>query len=50
MKTRPQPDCHGHHELLDGAAMEDLKRVLGMVDILLVNDSEARQLSGEFAF
>ena len=28
-------------------AMDDLKKVLGMVDLLMVNDSEARQLSGE---
>ena len=31
------------------SAMEDLKKVLGMVDVLLINDSEARQLSGEFS-
>ncbi|OLY91075.1 Sugar or nucleoside kinase, ribokinase family [Cnuella takakiae] len=30
-------------------AMDDLKEVLGMVDVLLVNDGEARQLSGEFS-
>src|ERR1043166_4065024 len=30
-------------------AMDDLKKVLGMVDVLLVNDAEARQLSGEFS-
>lgn len=28
-------------------AMDDLKTALGMVDLLMVNDSEARQLSGE---
>jgi sugar/nucleoside kinase (ribokinase family) len=28
-------------------AMDDLKKVLGMVDVLMVNDSEARELSGE---
>ncbi len=28
-------------------AMDDLKEVLTMVDVLMVNDSEARQLSGE---
>jgi sugar/nucleoside kinase (ribokinase family) len=27
--------------------MDDLRKVLGMVDLLMVNDSEARQLSGE---
>ena len=28
-------------------AMDDLKTVLGMIDLLMVNDSEARQLTGE---
>jgi sugar/nucleoside kinase (ribokinase family) len=28
-------------------AMDDLKKVLGQVDLLLVNDAEARQLSGQ---
>lgn len=30
-------------------ALDDLKEVVKMVDVLLVNDSEARQLSGEFS-
>jgi sugar/nucleoside kinase (ribokinase family) len=30
-------------------ALNDLKEVLGMIDLLLVNDSEARQLTGEFS-
>lgn len=30
-------------------AMDDLKQVLTMVDVLAVNDEEARQLSGEFS-
>jgi sugar/nucleoside kinase (ribokinase family) len=30
-------------------AMDELKEVLGMVDLLMVNDSEARQLSGEYS-
>lgn len=30
-------------------AMEDLKKVLREVDLLMVNDSEARQLSGEYS-
>jgi sugar/nucleoside kinase (ribokinase family) len=30
-------------------AMDDLKKVLKRVDVLLVNDSEARQLSGQFS-
>jgi sugar/nucleoside kinase (ribokinase family) len=31
------------------SALDDLKKVLGMVDVLMINDSEARQLSGEFS-
>ncbi|MGN6603101.1 MAG: PfkB family carbohydrate kinase [Ginsengibacter sp.] len=30
-------------------SMEDLKKVLQKVDVLLINDSEARQLSGEYS-
>ena len=30
-------------------AFEDLKEVFSMVDVLLVNDSEAREISGEFS-
>ncbi|HUC81235.1 MAG TPA: PfkB family carbohydrate kinase, partial [Flavisolibacter sp.] len=30
-------------------ALDDLKEVLTMVDVLMVNDAEARQLSGEFS-
>lgn len=30
-------------------ALDDLKEVISMVDVLLVNDSEARQLSGEYS-
>lgn len=30
-------------------AMDDLKTVLTMIDVLLINDTEARQLSGEFS-
>ena len=29
--------------------MDDLKKVLTMVDVLMINDSEARYLSGEFS-
>lgn len=31
------------------SALEDLKKVLTMVDVLMINDSEARQLSNEFS-
>ena len=30
-------------------AMDDLKKTISMVDVLMVNDSEARQLSGDFS-
>jgi sugar/nucleoside kinase (ribokinase family) len=30
-------------------AMDDLKQTLAMVDLLMVNDSEARELSGEYS-
>ena len=30
-------------------ALDDLKKVLTMIDVLMINDSEARQLSGEFS-
>jgi len=30
-------------------ALDDLKKVLAKIDVLLVNDSEARQLSGEYS-
>ena len=30
-------------------AMDDLKTVLNMIDVLLINDTEARQLSGEYS-
>jgi sugar/nucleoside kinase (ribokinase family) len=31
------------------SAPDDLKKVLAMIDVLMINDSEARQLSGEFS-
>ena len=31
------------------SALEDLKKVLTMIDVLMINDGEARQLSGEFS-
>ena len=31
------------------SALDDLKKVLTMIDVLMINDSEARQLSGEFS-
>jgi sugar/nucleoside kinase (ribokinase family) len=49
MKTRPHLIAMDTMNFWMESAMDDLKRVLGMVDILLVNDSEARQLSAEFS-
>jgi sugar/nucleoside kinase (ribokinase family) len=49
MKTRPRLIAMDTMNFWMESAMDDLKKVLGMVDILLVNDSEARQLSGEFS-
>ena len=49
MKTRPRLIAMDTMNFWMESALDDLKRVLGMVDILLVNDSEARQLSGEFS-
>ena len=31
------------------SALDDLKKVLGMIDVLMINDSEARLLSSEFS-
>lgn len=31
------------------SALDDLKEVLQMIDVLMINDSEARQLSGEYS-
>jgi hypothetical protein len=36
-----------HHELLDRGKRDDLLRLLERVDLLMVNDSEARELSGD---
>jgi len=30
-------------------AMDELKKTIGMIDVLTINDSEARQLSGEYS-
>jgi sugar/nucleoside kinase (ribokinase family) len=49
MKIRPHLIAMDTMNFWMESAMPDLKRVLAMVDILLVNDSEARQLSGEFS-
>ncbi|RFM30616.1 PfkB family carbohydrate kinase [Deminuibacter soli] len=49
LKTRPKLIVLDTMNFWMESAMDDLKEVLTMVDVLMVNDSEARQLSGEFS-
>jgi sugar/nucleoside kinase (ribokinase family) len=49
LKTRPKLTILDTMNFWMDVALDDLKTVLGMVDLLMVNDSEARQLSGEFS-
>ena len=49
MKKRPKLIVMDTMNFWIESALEDLKKVLTMVDVLMVNDSEARQLSGEFS-
>jgi sugar/nucleoside kinase (ribokinase family) len=49
MRIRPRIIAMDTMNFWMESAMGDLQKVLGMVDILLINDSEARQLSGEFS-
>jgi len=49
MTTRPKLIVMDTMNFWMDVAMDDLKEVLKMVDVLLVNDAEARQLSGEFS-
>lgn len=47
LKTRPKLIAMDTMNFWMDNALEDLKKLLTMVDVLTVNDSEARQLSGE---
>lgn len=47
LRTRPKLVIMDTMNFWMDTAMEDLQKVLGMVDLLMVNDGEARQLSGE---
>jgi sugar/nucleoside kinase (ribokinase family) len=47
MKQRPRLIAMDTMNFWMDNAMDDLKRLLTMVDVLMVNDSEARQLSGQ---
>ena len=49
LKTRPKLIVMDTMNFWMEVAMDELKKTLAMVDVLMVNDSEARQLSGEFS-
>ncbi len=49
MKNRPKLIVMDTMNFWMDIALDDLKEVLTKVDVLLVNDGEARQLSGEFS-
>lgn len=49
LKTKPKLIVMDTMNFWMDVALDDLKEVLKEVDVLLVNDSEARQLSGEFS-
>ncbi|MBA3828155.1 MAG: sugar kinase [Taibaiella sp.] len=47
LKNRPKLIVMDTMNFWMASAMDDLRKVLKMVDVLMVNDSEARELSGE---
>jgi sugar/nucleoside kinase (ribokinase family) len=49
MKVRPKLIVMDTMNFWMDIALDDLKEVMKKVDVILVNDSEARQLSGEFS-
>ena len=49
LKTRPKLIVLDTMNFWIETALEDLKKVLTKIDVLMINDSEARQLSGEFS-
>jgi sugar/nucleoside kinase (ribokinase family) len=49
MKRRPKLIALDTMNFWMDTTMEDLKKALKMIDVLLINDSEARQLSGEYS-
>src|ERR1700755_1353099 len=49
LKTRPRLIAMDTMNFWMDNSLSDLKKLLTMVDVLLVNDSEARQLSGQFS-
>ncbi len=49
LRTRPKLIIMDTMNFWMEIAMDDLKKTISMVDVLMVNDSEARQLSGDFS-
>ncbi|MBS1662920.1 MAG: bifunctional hydroxymethylpyrimidine kinase/phosphomethylpyrimidine kinase [Bacteroidetes bacterium] len=49
LKQRPKLIAMDTMNFWMDSALDDLKKLLTMVDLLMVNDSEARQLSGEYS-
>lgn len=49
MKERPKLIVMDTMNFWMDVALEDLKKTISMVDVIMVNDSEARQLSGEYS-
>ena len=49
LKTKPKLIIMDTMNFWMEIAMEELKKTIAMVDVLMVNDSEARQLSGDFS-
>ena len=49
LRTRPKLIVLDTMNFWIESALDDLKKVLTMIDVLMINDSEARQLSGEFS-
>ena len=49
LKTRPKLIVMDTMNFWMEIAMEDLKKTIALVDVLMVNDSEARQLSGQYS-
>ncbi len=49
MKNRPKLIMLDTMNLWMNIALDDLKEVISMVDVLTINDEEARQLSGEYS-
>lgn len=49
MKNRPKLIVMDTMNFWMDVALEDLKKTIAMVDVIMVNDSEARQLSGEYS-